>query len=110
VIAGYPVQAVVLVGFRPMPGTAMAGCLPPSPEEFGAFFVRARSLFPHTPVVLGCERPLGSHRRETERLALQAGLDGLAFPLEKTMAQAALLNLQTGFQEDCCALIASCGK
>jgi hypothetical protein len=88
------------------PGTALAGCLPPAPEEFGAFFARARRCFPRTPVVLGCERPLGRHRRETERLALEAGLDGMAFPLEKTLAQAAALNLKTGFLENCCALIA----
>ncbi|MBI5582830.1 MAG: radical SAM protein [Deltaproteobacteria bacterium] len=105
-IGKYPVKAVVLVGFRPLPGTAMAGCLPPAPEEFGAFFEKARGLFPQTPVVLGCERPLGRHRRETERLALEAGLDGIAFPLERTLARAAALNLETGFQEDCCALIA----
>jgi hypothetical protein len=106
VIGKFPVKTVVLVGFRPIPGTALAGCLPPAPEEFGAFFARARRCFPRTPVVLGCERPLGRHRRETERLALEAGLDGMAFPLEKTLAQAAALNLKTGFLENCCALIA----
>jgi lipoyl synthase len=106
VIGKYPVKTVVLVGFRPIPGTALAGCLPPAPEEFGAFFTRARRCFPRTPVVLGCERPLGRHRRETERLALEAGLDGMAFPLEKTLARAAALNLKTGFRENCCALIA----
>jgi uncharacterized radical SAM superfamily protein len=105
VIGKYPVKAVVLVGFRPIPGTAMAGCSPPAPAEFGAFFEKARGLFPRTPVVLGCERPLGNHRRETERLAIEAGLDGIAFPLEKTLAHAAALSLKTGFQEDCCALL-----
>jgi hypothetical protein len=30
----------------------------------------------------------------------------MAFPLEKTLAQAAALNLKTGFIENCCALIA----
>lgn len=108
-IGKHPVKTVVLVGFRPIAGTALAGCLPPAPEEFGAFFQKARRLFPRIPVVLGCERPLGAHRRETERLALEAGLDGMAFPLEKTLARAAALNLQIGFQEDCCALIAPCG-
>ena len=105
IIRRYPVKTVVLVGFRPIPGTAMAGCSPPSPDLFGELFQRARSLFPHTPVVLGCERPLGIHRQRTERLAIEAGLDGIAFPHEKTMAYAETQDLEIRFQDDCCALI-----
>jgi uncharacterized radical SAM superfamily protein len=105
IIRDYPIKALVLVGFRPLAGTAMAGCRPPSPSEFGRLFRRARALFPEVPVLLGCERPLGRHRQETERLALEAGLDGIAFPGEKTLAWAAERGLAVQFHGECCALI-----
>lgn len=105
IISRYPVRALVLVGWRPLRGTAMAACTPPEPAVFGGLFRRARTLFPRTPVLLGCERPLGRHRQETERLALEAGLDGIAFPQEKTRAWAEAQGLQIRFRNDCCALV-----
>jgi len=85
IIARYPVKAVVLVGLRPLPHTAMARVRPPDPETLGEFFVRARKMFPRTPVVLGCERPLGRHRQQTDMLAVRSGLDGIAFPSEQAL-------------------------
>jgi lipoyl synthase len=104
-IARYPIKTLVLVGVRPIPGTAMAKAVPPSPEEMGRLFVQARGLFPETPVVLGCERPLGRHRRETEALALEAGLDGITYPSDQTLRLAAEKMIPVSFQGGCCALL-----
>jgi lipoyl synthase len=105
IISRYPVKTLVLVGFRPIPGTTMAESIPPTPEEMGDLFVLARRLFPQTPVVLGCERPLGKHRRKTECLAIEAGLDGLAYPSDQALKLAEKKGIRTDFHTGCCALI-----
>ncbi|HMK64818.1 MAG TPA: radical SAM protein [Thermodesulfobacteriota bacterium] len=105
IISRYPVRTLVLVGFRPIQGTAMAKAIPPSPEEMGELFIMARSLFPNTPVVLGCERPLGRHRRKTECLAIEAGLDGITYPCDQALALAEEKGIRTEFHTGCCALI-----
>jgi lipoyl synthase len=106
-IADYPIQSLVMVGFRPIPGTGMAKMKPPTPEALGDLFGLARRLFPETPVVLGCERPLGLHRRKTERLAIEAGLDGIAYPSEQVIQWAEEKGIKIDYQADCCALINS---
>ena len=105
IIRRYPVKALVLVGLRPLPHTAMAGVRPPDPETLGDFFVRARKMFPQTPVVLGCERPLGRHRQQTDIQAVTAGLDGIAFPSEQALNRAREQGLEIRASADCCALI-----
>ena len=105
IITRYPVKAVVLVGLRPLPRTAMAGVRPPDPETLGEFFVQARKMFPRTPVVLGCERPLGRHRQQTDILAVTSGLDGIAFPSEQALNLAREEGLEIRTSPECCALI-----
>ncbi len=103
-IAQYPIKTLVLIGFRPIAGTVMARTTPPSPEEMGDLFGLARRLFPQTPVVLGCERPLGLHRRKLEGLALEAGLDGIAYPSDRTLRTAEDLGMKVSYYTECCAL------
>jgi lipoyl synthase len=107
IITRYPVKAVVLVGLRPLSSTAMAGVKPPDPETLGGVFALARKMFPQTPVVLGCERPLGRHRQETDILAVRFGLDGIAFPSEQALIFARGEGLEIRTSPDCCALIQS---
>jgi uncharacterized radical SAM superfamily protein len=104
-IAPYPIKTLVLVGLRPIPKTPMASTAPPSPEALGELFVLAKSLFPQTPVVLGCERPLGLHRRKTDLLALKAGLDGITYPSDQGVCLAEDLGMDIRYHMDCCALI-----
>jgi lipoyl synthase len=104
-IAEYPIKALVLIGFRPIPKTVMAESVPPSPEEMGDLFGLARSLFPQTPVILGCERPLGLHRRKLEGLAIEAGLDGIAYPSDQALQTAEDLKMNITYHPNCCALI-----
>lgn len=104
-IADYPIKTLVMVGFRPIPGTGMAKMKPPTPEALGELFVLARSLFPKTPVVLGCERPLGLHRRKTDQLALEVGLDGIAYPSDQAITWAEEKGIAINVRNQCCALI-----
>jgi uncharacterized radical SAM superfamily protein len=105
IITRYPVKAVVLVGLRPLSRTAMAGVRPPDPETLGEFFAQARKMFPRTPVVLGCERPLGRHRQQTDALAVTSGLDGIAFPSEQALNLARDEGLEIRTSPECCALV-----
>ena len=106
-IARYPIKALVLIGFRPIPGTVMAKITPPSPEEMGDLLGLARTLFPQTPVILGCERPLGLHRRRLDDLAIEAGLDGIAYPGDQALRTAVDSGMKVTYHSECCALIES---
>lgn len=104
-IAQYPIKTLVLVGFRSILKTVMAKTPPPPPETLGDLFLLARALFPNTPVVLGCERPLGRHRQKTDLLAVEAGLDGITYPSERAVQRAGDLARGISYHTDCCALI-----
>jgi hypothetical protein len=104
-IRAYPIKALVMVGLRPLRRTAMAGISPPEPEAMGRLLFLARRMFPRVPVVLGCERPLGRHRKILDSLALEAGLDGIAFPTEEAVRKAESRGLTIRYQAECCALI-----
>ncbi|MEW5768033.1 MAG: radical SAM protein [bacterium] len=106
IISRYPVEAVVLVGLLPQIGTPMAEINPPTPEEMGEIFQEARRLFPKTPVLLGCQRPLGEHKLKTDRLALEAGLNGIAYPAEGVVSLAKKMGLNPHFSQMCCSLVA----
>ncbi|MBI2876051.1 MAG: radical SAM protein [Candidatus Tectomicrobia bacterium] len=105
IISQFPVASLVLVGLLPLYDTPMEGITPPSPEEMGELFLQARLLFPHTPVLLGCERPAGEHKGQTDLYALKAGLNGIAYPAEGIVGAAQDLGLQPIFSPWCCSLI-----
>ncbi len=104
-ISRYPVASLVLVGIVPKPDTPFSGILPPSPMEMGEIFLAARELLPKTPILLGCERPWGEHKEATDAMALQAGLNGIAYPAEGTIALAKKMGLKPKISEMCCALL-----
>lgn len=106
-ISQFPVVSLVLVGLLPLYDTPMEGIAPPSPEQMGEIFLQARLLFPHTPVLLGCERPAGEHKKRTDLYALKAGLNGVAYPAEGIVGAARALGLDPVFSPWCCSLISS---
>lgn len=101
-ISRHKVDTLVLVALRPLEGTPMAGVNPPDPEMLGDLFRYARGLFPQAEIMLGCERPGGRHKEETDMLALEAGLDGIAFPADGIVKRAYELGLKPSFSEMCC--------
>ncbi|MCL4474229.1 MAG: radical SAM protein [Actinobacteria bacterium] len=104
-ISRHEVTSLVLVALTSQQGTPMQDVAPPSPEELGEIFLKARLQFPRLPILLGCARPYGEHKLRTDSLALKAGLNGIAYPAEGIVELAADLGLEPGFSEQCCALI-----
>jgi hypothetical protein len=102
-ISRYSPSALVIIVLRPIRGTPMEGASPPSPREVAQFIVVARLTLKETPLILGCVRPLGKHKVETDRLAVLAGVNGLVFPSAEALKTAESLGLETSFSGYCCA-------
>lgn len=105
IISNYKIESLVLVGLLPQAGTKMANVTPPPPDEIGEVFKQARCIFPKTPVLLGCQRPLGKHKLKTEILALKSGLNGIAYPSKGIVTFAKVIGLKPQFSQMCCSLI-----
>jgi uncharacterized radical SAM superfamily protein len=98
-------SAIVVIAFMPIHGTAMANAKPPTPTDIAKVTATARLMFPETPLVLGCMRPKGKHRAETDVLALKAGVDAIAFPSEEAVKYAEAQGYAFSFSSYCCAQI-----
>jgi uncharacterized radical SAM superfamily protein len=96
-------SALVIIAFMPIHGTEMAKTQPPKPLDIARVIATARAMFPQTPLVLGCMRPKGELRAETDVLALKAGVDAVAFPSQEAFEYAQSLGYQTVFSSFCCA-------
>ena len=103
----YPVtpSALVIIAFMPINGTVMAKTPPPKSLDIAKVIATARLMFPKIPLVLGCMRPKGSSRNETDVLALKAGVDAIAFPSEEAINYAKSKGWKTNFSSFCCAQI-----
>ena len=104
-ISRYSPSAVITIAFMPIRGTPMEKVIPPEPEDIARILVSARLLMPKTPSVLGCMRPKGEHRINTDMLAVRAGVNGIAFPVEEAIRLAESMNLETSFSSLCCSQI-----
>ena len=98
-------SALVIIAFMPIHGTAMAQVQPPKPVAIAKVAATARLMFPQTPLVLGCMRPKGELRVETDVLALKAGVDAVAFPSEEAVNFAQESGCRVSFSSYCCAQI-----
>ncbi len=104
IVRRHPPQLLVLVVLMPLGGTAMAGVVPPPLGEIGAFFEQARTALPETPVMLGCARPLGALKEKIDRLAIDAGLNGIAYPADGIVGYARERGLEPEFINACCGV------
>jgi uncharacterized radical SAM superfamily protein len=95
--------AVVIIAFMPIRGTEMAQTPPPKPLDIARVAAAARVMFPDTPLALGCMRPKGKHRSETDVLALKAGVDAVAFPSPDAVQYAKERGSNAVFSPYCCA-------
>ncbi len=103
-IKKYPPKTLVLVILLPLTGTGMQGVVLPSVDEIGDFFETARLALPTTPILLGCARPLGAVKLEIDQLAIDTGLNGIAFPSEGIVAYASEKGLNPSFVNACCGV------
>jgi uncharacterized radical SAM superfamily protein len=89
----------------PIHGTDLEVAKPPKPLDIAKVILLARTMFPQTPLVLGCMRPKGKHRTETDILAIKAGVNALAFPTEEAIKFAETQGYETVFSSFCCSQI-----
>jgi hypothetical protein len=103
-IARHARKCLVLVVLMPLTGTPMVGVTPPPVSELAEFFALARRALPATPVMLGCARPLGRIKVDIDRAAVEAGLNGIAYPAEGIIAHARARGLAPRFVDACCGV------
>jgi uncharacterized radical SAM superfamily protein len=104
-ISQYKPSALVIIAFMPIHGTEMENVEPPKPSEIAKVTAAARLMFPKTPIVLGCMRPKGKHRAQTDILAIRTGVDAIAFPSEEAVAYAGDQRYKVIFRSLCCSQI-----
>ncbi len=104
IISPYRISALILVILMPILSTPMFAATPPSLKEVGDIFYRARLAFPKTPVHLGCARPMGEMMEQTDTLAVDMGLNGIAYPAPGIVAYARKQGLVPEFHETCCSI------
>jgi uncharacterized radical SAM superfamily protein len=104
-VAKYSPSAVIIIALMPIHGTLMENATPPTPMDVAKVLVAARLMMPKTPLVLGCMRPKGKHRAETDKLAVRAGVNAIAFPHEQAIQLAESMKLETSFSSLCCSQI-----
>jgi lipoyl synthase len=91
---------VVVMPFYARTGTFKA----PETRDVGRVFLEARRRIPDRQVLLGCARPPGMHRRVTDAYAVMAGLDGVAFPADGTLAVANAIGRPAVQEHACCSI------
>jgi len=104
-ISRHKPAAVIIIGLIPFWGTPMQLCSPPSPRDIVSVIVEARRLMPDIPLALGCARPKGKTREETDLLAIQAGVNAIAYPDPKAIGLAKCLGLEYSFSGLCCSYV-----
>jgi uncharacterized radical SAM superfamily protein len=104
IIARHRHRAVVLVILMPLSGTLMVHVTPPPVEEITSFFAHARLTLPESPLMLGCARPIGQSKLQTDRAAVDAGFNGIAYPTEGIISYARQRGLQSKLINACCGV------
>jgi uncharacterized radical SAM superfamily protein len=103
ICARHAVHSLVLVVIMPFyarPGTFVA----PDASDVGRIFLDARRRVRGKPVLLGCARPPGAHKRLTDAYAVMAGLDGIAFPADGAVAVSRAIGRPYEQQHACCSM------
>jgi len=104
-IKKYDVHALILVILTPLHDTPMQGVDPPPTDEVELFFQNSRVAMPQTKILVGCARPVGEYKKIIDLAAVEAGLNGIAYPAEGIIEHAESMGLKPTFYEDSC----SCG-
>jgi len=105
VAAAPAVNALVIISLIPTKGTAMEGRPPVAPERLAGFVADAKAALA-APVVLGCMRPRAGTREE-ERMALDAGADGIVLPSRETVSYVREKGWRVEEYPGCCAFVPS---
>jgi len=104
-ISKYKPSALVIIAFMPIHGTETEKVEPPKPIDIAKVTATARLMFPQTPLALGCMRPKGKHRIQTDVLAIKAGVNAIAFPTEEAIRFTEKHGYAIAFSSLCCSQI-----
>jgi uncharacterized radical SAM superfamily protein len=104
-VSKYQPSALVIIAFMPIRGTEMESVAPPKPMDIAKVVTVARLMFSKTPLALGCMRPKGKHRIETDILAIKAGANAIAFPTEEAIRFTEKQGYEIAFSSLCCSQI-----
>ena len=96
--------AVVIIALSPIRKTPMEHASPPSPANIGKIITVARLCMEKIPILLGCARPIGEHKVESDRYAIQSGVNGIAYISQEGVALAKGMGLRPVFKDICCSL------
>jgi hypothetical protein len=105
IISEHSPSAVIVIALMPTRGTHMENVNPPTPEDIVKVLTTARLMMPEIPIALGCMRPKGKHRIRTDTLAVEAGVNAIAFPTEEAIHLAESLELEITFSPVCCSQV-----
>jgi uncharacterized radical SAM superfamily protein len=83
----------------------MENVKPPSPETVADLLVKARSIMPKVPIALGCARPKGKLRSDIDVLAVESGVNAIAFPTVEAVKAAMNLGVDVTFSNLFCSLV-----
>lgn len=97
-------SAVVVIVLSPIRKTPMANVTPPSPEAVGRVLTVARLAMQDVPILLGCARPLGEHKIQSDEYAVRSGVNGIAYVSQRGVDVARELGLVPQFMDVCCSL------
>jgi len=103
-LRGRTLAALVVVMLMPLNGRHRGVIVDPDVKEIRRFFKTARMWFPDVSLLLGCARPMGKIQKEIDIAALEAGVDGIAYPSDDVVVRARQMGLRPVFSEYCCAL------
>lgn len=96
--------AVVIIALSPLRKTPMQDISPPAPEDIGRIVTIARLGMKEVPLLLGCARPMGKHKVETDRYAILSGVNGIALISQEGVDFAREKGLNPIFLDVCCSL------
>ncbi|MGC8817156.1 MAG: radical SAM protein [Candidatus Hadarchaeum sp.] len=95
---------LVLLVLAPTPGTGFGELEPPSASVFKKVAIKARTMFPEIDISLGCMRPRFQDRLGLELAALEAGIDRIELPAQKTLEAARRMGLTVKKLYACCSV------
>ena len=96
--------SIVIVGLTNVVGTPLEN-VRINPEDVIKILCDARFMFPETPVSLGCSRGKGEIRSKIDIMAVNAGVNSIAVPTSRAIAEAKRLGLEIQRFDSCCALL-----
>ena len=103
-IADNDPAAVVVIALNPVRKTPMESVSPPSPETIGRIMTIARRGMEKTPLLLGCARPIGQHKIDSDKNAVMSGANGIAYVSQEGVDFARDRGLKPVFMDVCCSL------